>query len=116
MYHTDTLYRKITSLLVLLPVPALNVGASGVYMMAMRECPLFLTMLSLTLNHSGRHTSQWLQWSLIPHTSRSLSGLQSSSSSQVIANTVMQTFVRLDNDMMYVIASFLFSLLLYPSS
>ncbi|KAF2475980.1 protein serine/threonine phosphatase 2C [Lindgomyces ingoldianus] len=50
--------------------------------------------------HAGRATSEWLQWTLVPHVSRDLSALQASSSPMAITNAIMQAFTRLDSDMM----------------
>ncbi|PSN71762.1 protein serine/threonine phosphatase 2C, partial [Corynespora cassiicola Philippines] len=50
--------------------------------------------------HAGRFTSMHLQWHLIPQLSRALSNVSPQSSSNVIADTIMAAFVRVDDDMM----------------
>jgi pyruvate dehydrogenase phosphatase len=55
--------------------------------------------------HAGRHTANYLQWTLIPHVSRALSSLPShpgfsSGGEDAIAEVVKKTFLRLDDDMM----------------
>jgi pyruvate dehydrogenase phosphatase len=50
--------------------------------------------------HAGLATAQYLQWHLIPHVSSALLGLNASSSSPEIENTIKQTFLRIDKTVM----------------
>ena len=50
--------------------------------------------------HAGRFTANYLQWALIPHVSRGLSGLSALSEAGAINQSIQQTFVRVDDEMM----------------
>ncbi|ORY16555.1 phosphatase 2C-like domain-containing protein [Clohesyomyces aquaticus] len=50
--------------------------------------------------HAGSATSRWLQWTLIPTVSNSLSALHDANNSNTVTNAIMQAFTRLDSEMM----------------
>ncbi|KAF2868553.1 phosphatase 2C-like domain-containing protein [Massariosphaeria phaeospora] len=50
--------------------------------------------------HAGYHTAAYLHWTLIPVVSRALCDLSPTSSSAAIHKTIMEAFVRVDNDLM----------------
>ncbi|KAF2788176.1 protein serine/threonine phosphatase 2C [Melanomma pulvis-pyrius CBS 109.77] len=50
--------------------------------------------------HAGKATALYLQWQLLPQLTKSLLSLHPSSSSLMIENTIKQTFLRVDNEIM----------------
>ncbi|KAF2713607.1 protein serine/threonine phosphatase 2C [Pleomassaria siparia CBS 279.74] len=50
--------------------------------------------------HAGNQTAQYLHWNLINQISRSLLAIHPASSSETIENTIKQTFLRVDNEIM----------------
>lgn len=50
--------------------------------------------------HAGRHTAFFLQWTLIPQLSAALLGLPITSSSAEVEDTIKQTFLRIDKQIM----------------
>lgn len=55
---------------------------------------------SIMDGHAGRHTAFYLQWTLIPYLSTALVNLSATSSPVEIENTIKETFLRIDKQIM----------------